>query len=279
MAHKRSGRILILAMMLGFWLISACQAGEVYTLGVVPQFEPRRLLAAWKPIVDELQRRTGLTIQLTTSLTVPEFEGELEKGSFDFVYANPYHILHVRKSQGYLPLVHDAEPLRGILVVRKDSPIRDLRDLKGKTLAIPSPNALGASLLLRADLERLYGIKMNTLNVKTHSSVYLNVINGLADAGGGVEKTLEEQDSAVKESLRILYTTRELPAHPIAAHPRVKPAIREQVKAALLAMAASPGTRELFKRVPIQNLVATSIDDFAPMSQWGLESFWMDERK
>ena len=31
-------------------------------------------------------------------------------------------------------------------------------DLNGKTVAFPSPNALGASLLMRADLERLHKI-------------------------------------------------------------------------------------------------------------------------
>jgi len=279
MMRRCCRKFMLLLACLGAWLAVPVFAGETYTLGVVPQFEPRKLFATWKPIVDELQQRTGLTIRLAAALTVPEFESELEKGSFDFVYANPYHILRARKTQGYLPLVRDAQPLRGILVVRRDSPVRDVKELNGKTLAIPSANALGASLLIQADLERLYGVRMNLTNVRTHSSVYLNVINGLADAGGGVEKTLGEQEPMVRDSLRVLYTTREMPSHPIAAHPRVKPAVREQVKAALLAMAVAPGSRDLFKHVPIQSLVATSMEDFLPMSQWGLESFWQDERK
>lgn len=279
MMHRAYRKFMFFLAGLGACLALPAFAGETYTLGVVPQFEPRKLFATWKPIVDELQQRTGLTIRLAAALTVPEFENELEKGSFDFVYANPYHILRVRKSQGYLPLVRDAQPLRGILVIRRDSPIREVKELNGKTLAIPSANALGASLLIQADLERLYGVRMNLANVRTHSSVYLNVINGLADAGGGVEKTLGEQEPMVRDSLRVLYTTREMPSHPISAHPRVKPAVREQVKAALLAMAAAPASRDLFKHVPIQNLIATSMEDYLPMSQWGLESFWQDERK
>ena len=179
MMHRAYRKFMFFLAGLGACLALPAFAGETYTLGVVPQFEPRKLFATWKPIVDELQQRTGLTIRLAAALTVPEFENELEKGSFDFVYANPYHILRVRKSQGYLPLVRDAQPLRGILVIRRDSPIREVKELNGKTLAIPSANALGASLLIQADLERLYGVKMNLSNVRTHSSVYLNVINGL----------------------------------------------------------------------------------------------------
>lgn len=251
------------------------EASGTYTLGVVPQFEQRKLFAIWKPIVDELARRTGLDIRLRVTLTVPEFEGVLEKGGFDFVYANPYHIMRVAESQGYIPLVRDREPLRGILVVRRDSPIKRVEELAGKTLAVPSPNSLGASLLMRADLGRLYNTQMTVINVQTHSSVYLNVLNGLADAGGGVEKTLAEQEPAIRDGLRVLYTTRPMPSHPVAAHPRIAPETRELLRQAILDMAATPAGKALWNEVPMYAPVSASIEDYLVMRKWGLETFWV----
>lgn len=265
------------------WLALAAplpaSAATTYTLGVVPQFQQRKLFAIWKPIVNELSRRTGLDIRLAATLTVQEFEAELVRGTFDFVYANPYHILRVSDSQGYVPLVHDQEPLRGILVVRKDSPIKRVEDLAGKTLAIPSPNALGASLLLQADLNRLYKINMTLVNAKTHSSAYLHVLNGLTDAGGGVEKTLAEQDPAIREGLRVLYTTRAMPSHPVAAHPRIPPAIRASLRKALLEMGTSPADKLLLDEIPMRAPVSTSLDDYLVMRAWDLESYWVEDRK
>jgi len=254
-------------------------AGTTYTFGVVPQFEQRKLFAIWKPLVDELARRTGLDLKLVVTLSVPEFEAAVEAGSFDFVYANPYHILKVRDSQGYVPLVRDEEALRGIIVVRQDSPLKSVKELDGKTLAVPSPNAVGASLLVRAELERLYGVRMQMLNVKTHSSVYLHVLNGLTEAGGGVQKTLAEQAPAIQAQLRVLYTTRDMPSHPVAAHPRVPLAVRDAVRQALLAIGASPTGKALLDDIPMPRPVATSIDDYLPMRQWGLEKYWIAERK
>ncbi|MBS0371461.1 MAG: phosphate/phosphite/phosphonate ABC transporter substrate-binding protein [Proteobacteria bacterium] len=254
-------------------------AGTTYTFGVVPQFEQRKLFAIWKPLVDELARRTGLDLKLVVTLSVPEFEAAVEAGSFDFVYANPYHILKVRDSQGYVPLVRDEEALRGIIVVRQDSPLKSVKELDGKTLAVPSPNAVGASLLVRAELERLYGVRMQMLNVKTHSSVYLHVLNGLTEAGGGVQKTLAEQAPAIQAQLRVLYTTRDMPSHPVAAHPRVPLAVRDAVRQALLAISASPTGKALLDDIPMPRPVATSIDDYLPMRQWGLEKYWIAERK
>lgn len=260
----------------------ACLAGsfsataETYTFAVVPQFEQRKLYAIWKPIVDELEKRTGLSLKLTATLTVPEFERELNKGTFDFIYCNPYHILRMIPTPGYLPLVRDSAPLRGILVVRKDSPVHSPTQLAGKTVAFPSPNAIGASLLMRADLSRLYQVSMTPLYVKTHSSVYLHVVNGLADAGGGVEKTLNEQDPAIKDALRVLYTTRELPSHPIAAHPRMPKADREKVRRALLDMDATKEGRALLAEVPMRQVVPAALEDYLPMRDWGLESLWVE---
>lgn len=252
------------------------RAEESYSFAVVPQFEQRKLFATWKPIVDELNRRTGYKLDLVATLTVPEFEKELGKGSFDFVYANPYHILREAPRQGYIPLVRDQTPLRGILVVRKNSPLKSPAELDGQQLAIPSFNALGASLLMRADLEQVFKIKMTPVNVKTHSSVYLQVANGLIPAGGGVEKTLSEQDAAVRDALRVLYTTRELPSHPIAAHPRMPAKVRQSVQRALLDMAATDEGRSLLRNVPMTDAVATSIQDYTPMRKWGLDSYWVD---
>jgi hypothetical protein len=185
----------VFGLLLAAMLPSAASA-ETYSFGVVPQFEPRKMFGIWQPIIDELQKRTGHRFNLVVTLTVADFEKELEKGSLDFVYGNPYHILRVNAKQGYIPLVRDRNPLRGIVLVRKDSALRNLKELDGKTLAVPSPNALGASLMVRTDLERLYGVRMKMVNVRTHSSVYLNVLNGLVDAGGGVEKNLCRTGSA-----------------------------------------------------------------------------------
>ncbi len=274
------GLALALALCLLPALAAQAESSRYYTLGVVPQFEQRKLFSIWKPIVDELSRRTGLDIRLAVTLTVPEFEAGLEKGAYDFVYANPYHILRSNDGgRGYIPLLHDSEPLRGILVVRRDSPLQKVEELAGKTLAVPSPNALGASLLLQADLKRLFGVSMKVVNVQTHSSVYLNVLNGLTDAGGGVEKTLAEQDDRIRNGLRILYSTRAMPSHPIAAHPRVSPEVRELFRKSALEMAATLSGKFQWAEVPMNEPVATSLDDFLVMRKWGLETYWVPSGK
>lgn len=266
---------LIFFTSLAIHLITDCyaHAAQTYTFGVVPQFEQRKLFSIWKPVLTELEKRTGFDFKIVTTVKIPDFEKRLSQGSLDFAYMNPYHLLSANPAQGYLPLVRDQKPLRGILVVRKDSPIKKLRELNGKVVAFPSPNAIGASLLMRADLAKRHKVNVIPLYVNTHSSVYLHVANHLVAAGGGVEKTLQEQEKPVRDALRILYTTRNIPSHPIAAHPRVPKEHIEKVRRALLDMAATTEGQKLLSKIPFGHVVPASIDDYAVIRDWGLDAF------
>lgn len=81
--------------------------GVVYRFGVVPQYEQRKLFRIWRPILDELEKRTGFTFKLVGSPKIPVFERKVEEGDYDFAYMNPYHLILAQERQGYLPLVRD----------------------------------------------------------------------------------------------------------------------------------------------------------------------------
>ncbi len=244
-----------------------------YSFSVAPQFERRKLFTIWQPIVDELQRRTGLRFELVTSLSVGDYDNDVKKGVYDFIFVNPYMMPKIEKQPGYRPLIRDSEPLYGILVVRKDSPLQKIEDLRGKTLAVPSMSALGASLLLRAELDRDFGVKTRPLIAKTHSSVFLHVVNGLADAGGSVQKALAEQDPRIKDSLKILHRTRGMPSHPIAAHQRVPAAARERVRQAFLDLSADAQGRALLAEIPMREAVVAKPEDYRLFQSLALEIY------
>lgn len=255
-----------------------CAAGTVlaaeFTFGVTPQFERRQLFAVWTPVLAELERRTGHKFKLVLAPDIPEFERRYNAGAFDFSYMNPY--LVVENPQGYIPLVHDAAPIRGILVVRQDSKVRSPAELDGATIAFPTPNAIGASLLIRAELERKFKIHFEPKYTKSHTATYLSVIQGLAAAGGGVQKTLNEQKESVREQLRVIHITRPSPSLPVAAHPRVPAEVREAVREAFLAMAGGPDAA-LLKEIPMSQPVATSARDYEPLRELGLREFFVPE--
>ena len=252
---------------------------QTYSVGIVPQFDIRKIHTIWRPILETLEAHTGLELRLESKPTIPEFELALANGEFDFAYMNPYIAITIGQSQGYIPLARDhGASLYGILVVKKDNPIQDLKKLEGQTIAFPAPNAMGATLIIKADMEDLHGIQVKPEYVLTHSSVYFNVALGRVVAGGGVQKTFQEQPPAVQEKLRILYRTRSFSPHPFSAHPRVPEAIRQQVLDSLLAMGATPSGQELLELVPVRRIGPATIADYQPLLNMNLERYYTAPR-
>ncbi len=187
---------------------------------------------------------------------------------------NPYYLVMANETAGYIPLVCDhGRQLFGVLVVRKDSGIDDPRQLQGKPVAFPSPNALGASLQMRQELHDRFGVTTRPQYVKTHDSVYLNVLLGKTVAGGGVQKTLNRQKPAYRKALRIIHATTRVAPHPFAALPSVPEKVRNAVKQALLEMGRDQSGRKLLARIPMKEIGPASLSDYEPLKNMGLERF------
>ncbi|MEK9775022.1 MAG: phosphate/phosphite/phosphonate ABC transporter substrate-binding protein, partial [Quisquiliibacterium sp.] len=162
-----------------------------------------------------------------------------------------------------------------VLVVLADGPIKTIQDLNGKKVAFPSPNALGASLLMRADLDRLHKISIVPVWSQTHSSSYLNVALGITQAAGGVRSTLAAQKPELRDRLKVIYQTRSMPPHPVVGHPRVPAADRERVRQAFLDMGLSSNGAALLAKVPMKKPIPASVQDYQVLGEWGLESFYV----
>ena len=249
---------------------------KTYVFGIVPQFEANRLRQIWQPIVNYIENETGYNFRIKGSPTIPDFESEFMQGDFDFAYMNPYHIMLANKQKGYIPLVKDTgTKLYGVLVTRNDSGITKISQLDGKTVAFPAPNALGASLILRQEINDHFKTRIIPSYVKTHDSVYLNVLLGEATAGGGVQKTLNQQKPEYRRALKIIHQTIDFAPHPIAAHPMVPKHVRLAVKNALLKLGNSEKGRQWLANIPIKKIGEATMDDYLVLNDLELDRFYI----
>ena len=56
---------------------------------------------------------------------------------------------------------------------------------------------------------------------------------------------------------------------------RVGAAIREQVRAAFLALGTTPEGRALLEKIPMDQVAPAQAEDFTPMMRMGLEKFYV----
>lgn len=239
--------------------VPAAAAGRVYSFAVVPQQAATELAETWSPFLAWVSARSGVALRFATGPDIPAFEKRLAKGDYDFAYMNPYHYTVFHKKPGYQAMAKEKDrKIKGILVVRKDSPIADIRELNGAELVFPAPAAFAASILPRAAL-RNEGVAFTAKFVSSHDSVYLNVARGLYPAGGGIVRTFEMLDEAERKQLRVLWSTPAYTPHAFASHPRVPKAVLAKVQEAMLAMTDDPVGQKMLKLVGLKGL-ETAVD-------------------
>ena len=122
---------------------------RVYVVGIHPLHNPKRLFEVYSPIIKHIEAQIpGTTFKLEASRNYDEFDKKLYSGHFDFAMPNPYQTVRSLK-HGYRVFgkMGDDDDFRGIILVRKDSGIQKVTDLKGKKVAYPAATALAATMM------------------------------------------------------------------------------------------------------------------------------------
>jgi len=120
---------------------------------VVMGIFPRRPIAvthkAFKPLKLELEKILGEKVIMVIPKNFKAFWTGVKAKKYDLVHYNQYHYIKSHKEYGYKVIITNEERgskvIRGQLTVRKDSGIKSISDLKGKTILFGGgPKAMGS---------------------------------------------------------------------------------------------------------------------------------------
>ncbi|POA98815.1 phosphate ABC transporter substrate-binding protein [Chromobacterium sinusclupearum] len=264
---KTVGRILLEALLISLIAWQAGAASAIVHVGIVPQQSALNLARNWGPLLQYLGKQCSLNLQFETAPDIPSFEQRVAQGMYDLVYFNPLHYVQFHDTVGYQALAREKDrKLIGLIVVRKDSPIQDVRQLDRQTLALPAPESFAASVLPKAQLEAM-NIHVGVRYVGSHESVYLAVSQGLFPAGGGINRTWQQLDPQTRQNLRVLWQTPPYTPHAFATHPKMPPEQRQCLLQALTGLANTPDGSALLQALSLQALTAAKDSDWNDIRQ------------
>lgn len=245
--------IIGICIIIGISPVRAADA-PLFTFAVLPQMPPVAMHTNWSPFVERLARESAVAFELKLYESMDQFEGDIVRGAPDFVYLHSAQMVGAKIAQGYIPVVRNSRTVAGSFVVRKDSPIRSLQELEGKTVAFVGKKNL-CRVLLHNVLEREYGLSVNSVYAGTAGNMLKHVILSKADAGGALDMSLEQLPPGLLNQVRILYTTQKIAPHALAAHPRVPARVRALVADGVLRMGSDSGCRLIMDTVQIESPV------------------------
>jgi phosphate/phosphite/phosphonate ABC transporter binding protein len=213
-------------------------------LGTLPRLSAAELQTMFAPLVDYLARETGEKVTLVIPRDFDAFKDEVKAGHMDVGFANPLIYVQAKEKTNIEPLALSSEVksgtrFRGVIIVRKDSGINKVQDLKGKKFVfVDNDSAAGyifqMLLLSKAGFDVNKDITMLPF-AKKHDNVTLAVFNKTADAGGIREDELEKmKDKLDISQIRIVGYTDYFPNWPFFATPKLKQETAAKVRAALL---------------------------------------------
>ena len=224
------------------------------TVGIVPQQSASKLARLWMPLLKHLSHNTGYQLNFRTANNIPTFEQRVADGKYDIAYMNPYHYTVFHKKPGYIAFAKEKNKhIQGVVVVRKDSPLQDIIELKNQSLAFPAPAAFAASVLPRSYF-RQNQFNITPKYVSSHDSVYYSVAQGLYPAGGGVKRTFNNVKPQVREQLRILWTTEKYTPHAFAAHPRVSGNVLQTLAKAMFVLDETETGKQLLSQLNFKGI-------------------------
>lgn len=235
------------------------QPEKSYSFAIHPLHNPEMLLERYGPIVDYLNRHIdGVNFTLEASRNYEEFDKKLYAGQLDFALPNPYQTVNSLK-HGYRVFgkMGDDHNFSGIWLVRRDSGIRKVTDLKGKKVSYPAKTALAATMMPQYYLHT-HGIDINkdveNLYVGSQESSIMNVYLGQVAAGATwpIPWMLFQQQHPDKAAqLELIWQTEPLINNGLVARSDMPPELVERVATLLATLHESEEGRALLARLPI----------------------------
>lgn len=241
-----------------------------YVVGIHPLHNPQRLVTLYGPIVDYLNRQMPQEkFVLETSRNYEEFEKKLYAGRFAFAMPNPYQtVVSVQYGYRVFGKMGDDENFRGIILVRKDSDIRQVSDLKGKTVAYPAKTALAATMMPQYYLHT-HGLDVNrdVVNryVGSQESSIENVLHGHVDAAATWPtpwRLFMAESPQEASELDVRWQTETLPNNAWVVRQDVAPPVASEVARLLLTLHESEQGREMLERLPVSRFDAANDETY-----------------
>ncbi len=258
--------------------------GQTAELRFITYLSPGIPGAFFEAVVEHAGRELGMRTSLSAESRVsgpvrggddPFTEGEADAG---FMCAPPFFWLREQESPpvelaGAAPVFRDGRaPGRPVyfseVIVRRESPARSFLDLRGRSWAYNDPCSLSGYYNLLKKLaemredERFFG---RVRRSGSHLSSMGMVANGEVDAAAvdsNVMRIALRSVPQLRERLRVIESWGPFPVQPVVLRSGLDPVLKEDLRAALLAIDAS--TSPVLDEFALERFAPVDYQDYAP---------------
>lgn len=242
-------------------------------VSVAAVISPRGTVDSYQPLLDYLSRKLERPVELVQRRTYSETNVLVEAGDVDmaFVCTSAYVSGHDQFDMGLLvaPQVNGFTTYQSLLVVRVDSPIQTIADLRGKVFAFTDPASNTGRIYptylvqqLDTTPERFFARTFFTYN---HDDAIRAVATSLAD-GAAVDSLVYEyalqRDPSLATQLRVIHRSPPFGIPPVVVGPKTQPQLRALLAEIFLGMKSDAEGQQVLQRLGVDAFVQVEDHDY-----------------
>ena len=258
-------------------LVYILVSGPVYAdeqhiqFGIFPYVSPGQLVKFHNPLRAYMEETLGVKVGLVTAPSFKDFVARTKQGKYDIIMTAP-HLGKLAEVQGYKRIAHSMHEVQGIYLVRKDSDIKQLTDLKGKVITLIGRAAI-ITQMVEHQLKSLgmeEGKDYTFRLTRTHNNAMYAPLRGESDAsvtGTLLFNKIGEQD---RKNVRVIGKTPVAPGFLVMAGERITEEQRNKLMTALLNYINTPAGKEYLKTtglVRFERITDQEMQDLEPYIQ------------
>lgn len=223
------------------------RAADVLTVGLIPSEDSRAMIANSQAMMDMLSKSLGMPVK---PFVAADYNGVIEalrSKRLDVAYLGPFsYVLGATVADIEAFAVAETKKAgrsyyHSLIIARKDSGIKTVADLKGRTFAFVDPSSTSGHLFPKAGLmkagfnpDKDFG---RVIFSGSHDSNAVAVQNGKVDAVAIADRILDAaiaKGLAKREDLVVVWTSDPIPESPTVWRKDLDPALKKRVQAAFL---------------------------------------------
>jgi phosphonate transport system substrate-binding protein len=272
--HRRSALLAVLATTAALWLPARAQAQQEVSFGIISTESTAGLKNAWQPLIDDMQKATGLTVK---PFFAPDYAGVIEGMRFNKVqmgwFGNKSGMEAVDRANGevFAKVVakDGTEGYYSLLIVPKDSPLKSLDDVVRHhaelTLGFGDPNSTSGTVVpgyFAFGVNHIDPLKDFKRTVRAnHESNLLAVVNKQVDLATNNTEDWARFEVIHPEQLkqvRQIWRSPQIPSDPLVWRKDLDPAIKAKVRDFLLGYGNSEHGRQVLAKLGFSGFRASS---------------------
>lgn len=241
-------------------------ADETLHFGLLPFAPPAVVFKRYGPLRDLLSERLARPVRLETAPDYTTFARRTAQQRYDILWTSPHFALRAADSGAYAVVAGWARPVLALLVVAEDSPITELSQLAGKTIATPPEKALvsliGKQLLAEQGLRGARAPRY--LASSDHMTSRFTLLAGEADAAIMGDQILYDARSKALR-LRAIGQAPPVPGATLLVARRLPAELRRRIQSLVVNLPRDAAGRAALAATHFPAYRRVDIGDLAPL--------------